>query len=309
MRRRHRQLRTRPFPRAWARILQRRVPLAQRLPAPLRRRLLGLIQVFIADKPFIGCAGLQVDDEMRVTIAAQACLLLLGQGGDACYPRLRQVLVYPEPFVVPRRQLLPGGVVSEQPQALAGESWAQGQVILAWSEVLAGAADPDDGRNVVLHEFAHQIDQDGGDADGRPWQHDAASRQRWAAVMDEGLAQLREAPSDTLDAYGQHRPGRVLRGGHRGLLRAAAGAGGEARRGCTPNWRGCTGWTRPPGSRSARGLQRVLQPRDFVEQVHRQRRALQVELQVVQQAQRHARALQASAGEHPGLRRRRPAVR
>jgi hypothetical protein len=205
-RRRHRQLRQQPFPRAWTRILRRRVPLLQQLPEPLRRRLLGLIQVFIADKPFIGCAGLDVDDEMRVTIAAQACLLLLGQAGEACYPRLRQVLVYPEPFIVPRRQLLPGGVVSEQPQALAGESWAQGQVILAWSEVLAGAADPADGRNVVLHEFAHQIDQDGGDADGRPWQRDEASRQRWAAVMDEGLARLREAPSDALDAYGGTDP-------------------------------------------------------------------------------------------------------
>jgi hypothetical protein len=205
-RRRHRQLRTQPFPRAWGRILQRRVPMVQRLPARLRRRLLGLIQVFVADKPFIGCAGLVIDDEMRVTIAAQACLLLLGQRGDACYPRLRQVLVYPDAFIVQRRQSLPGGVVSEQPQALAGESWAQGQVILAWTEVLAGAADPADGRNVVLHEFAHQIDQDGGDADGRPWQRDEASRQRWAAVMDEGLARLREAPSDTLDAYGRTDP-------------------------------------------------------------------------------------------------------
>lgn len=205
-RRRQRQLQGQPFPRAWAHILRRRVPLVHRLPAPLRRRLLGLIQVFVADKPFIGCAGLVVDDDMRVTIAAQACLLLLGQPGDVAYPRLRQVLVYPEAFVVPRRQVLPGGVVSEQPQALAGESWAQGQVILAWSEVLAGAADPGDGRNVVLHEFAHQIDQDGGDADGRPWQRDEASRRQWATVMDEGLARLREAPSDTLDAYGSTDP-------------------------------------------------------------------------------------------------------
>ena len=205
-RRRHAQLSRQPFPRAWAHILRRRVPLAQRLPWPLRRRLLGLIQVFIADKPFIGCAGQPIDDEVRVTIAAQACLLLLGQGDDRCYPQLRQVLVYPEPFVVPRRQLLPGGVVNEQPQALAGESWAQGQVILAWSEVLSGAADADDGRNVVLHEFAHQIDQDGGPADGRPWLHDAQQRQHWAAVMDEGLARLREAPSDTLDAYGSTDP-------------------------------------------------------------------------------------------------------
>jgi Mlc titration factor MtfA (ptsG expression regulator) len=205
-RRRRRALRLRPFPRAWKRILERRVPLAQKLPPPLRRRLLGLIQVFLADKPFIGCGGQAIDDEVRVTVAAQACLLLLGQTSEACYPRLRQVLVYPGPFVVPRRQLLPGGVVDEQPQLLAGESWAQGQVVLAWSEVLAGAADPADGRNVVLHEFAHQIDQDSGEADGRPWQHDALARQRWAAALDEGLARLRGAVSDTFDAYGGSHP-------------------------------------------------------------------------------------------------------
>jgi hypothetical protein len=205
-RRRHRQLRQRPFPRAWRRILERRVPLAQQLPAPLRSRLQGLIQVFLADKPFIGCGGQTVDDEVRVTVAAQACLLLLGQPREACYPRLRQVLVYPEPFVVPRRELLPGGVVDEQPQLLAGESWAQGQVVLAWSEVLAGAADPGDGRNVVLHEFAHQIDQDSGQADGQPWQHDTLARQRWAAALDEGLARLRGETSATFDAYGRTGP-------------------------------------------------------------------------------------------------------
>ena len=209
---RHERLRARPFPRAWTHILQRRVPLAARLPDALRTRLHGLIQVFIADKPFIGCQGQAIDDELRVTIAAQACLLLLGQGGAECYPQLRQILVYPEAFVVQRRQVLPGGVVAELPQALAGESWAQGQVILAWSEVLAGAADPGDGRNVVLHEFAHQIDQDSGAADGRPWQSDAATRQRWAAAMDAGLAHLRDAGeagdggSTPIDAYGATDP-------------------------------------------------------------------------------------------------------
>ncbi|HMO44468.1 MAG TPA: zinc-dependent peptidase [Rubrivivax sp.] len=206
---RHRRLRRRPFPRAWARILRQRVPLAQRLPAPLQQRLRELIQVFIADKPFIGCGGQAIDDQIRVTVAAHACLLLLGQPHDACYPRLRQVLVYPDAFVVPRRRLLPGGVVSEEPQLLAGESWAQGQVVLAWAQVLAGAADPDDGRNVALHEFAHQIDQDGGDADGHPWQRDAATRRRWAAAVADGLARLREpAPdaSETFDAYGATDP-------------------------------------------------------------------------------------------------------
>jgi Mlc titration factor MtfA (ptsG expression regulator) len=147
-----------------------------------------------------------MDDEVRVTIAAQACLLLLGQSDASCYPRLRQVLVYPEAFVAPRRQMLPGGVVNELPQPLAGESWAQGQVILAWSEALAGAADPADGRNVVLHEFAHQIDQDGGEADGLPWRADPATRQRFATVMEAAIVRLQQEGSATLDPYGASGP-------------------------------------------------------------------------------------------------------
>ncbi len=204
--RRRFRLRARPFPPGWARIVRQRVPITQRLPAELRRRLEGQIQVFVADKPFIGCQGQAIDDEVRVTIAALACLLLLGNTQAECYPRLRQVLVYPEAFVVHRTQMLQGGVVDMQPQALAGESWSQGQVILAWSQVLEGAADSSDGRNVVLHEFAHQIDQDSGAADGNPWQRDAASRRRWAKVMDAALARLRETPSMLLDAYGASDP-------------------------------------------------------------------------------------------------------
>lgn len=205
-RRRRARLLRRPFPAAWQRILQQHVPLAARLPAPLRQRLQQLVQVFIAEKPFIGCNGQRIDDRVRVSIAAQACLLLLGQDGTHCYPRLRQVLVYPEPFVVPRRQWLPGGVLHEQPQALAGESWVQGQVILAWSEVRAGTDTAGDGRNVVLHEFAHQIDQDGGDADGRPWRADAATAERFAAVMAAAFERLQHEASATLDPYGASAP-------------------------------------------------------------------------------------------------------
>lgn len=205
-RRRRERLRAAPLPGAWVRIVESRVPIVRRLPAQLRRRLFGHVRIFVAEKPFIGCAGQSVDDEVRLVVAAQACLLLLGSDAVEPYPRLRQVLVYPDAFIVPRRQLLPGGVVSEQRQALAGESWSQGQVILAWSEVLAGAADPDDGRNVVLHEFAHQVDQDGGAADGRPWIAGEAARRRFAAAMDEGLGRLRDAGEPFVDAYGGSGP-------------------------------------------------------------------------------------------------------
>ncbi len=204
--RRRARLRALPFPPAWRRILRRRVPAVARLPADLQRRLKGHIQVFLAEKPLIGCASQAITDEQRVTIAAQACLLLLGQTRPAYYPRLQQVLVYPGAFVVDRVQPQDGGVVQEQRQALAGESWAQGRVILSWAEVLAGAADPADGRNVVLHEFAHQIDQDKGHADGQPWRPTVAQRQRWAAVMGAAFERLQQQPSALISSYGATEP-------------------------------------------------------------------------------------------------------
>ena len=202
MARRRARLRALPFPAPWRPILRQRLPALARLPADLQRQLKQHLQVFLAEKPFIGCAGQAITDEVRVVIAAQACLLLLGQARPDYYPRLQQVLVYPGAFAVQAVQHLVGGVVHEQRQALAGQSWAHGQVVLGWAEVLAGAADPADGRNVVVHEFAHQIDQDKGLADGRPWRPRAGQRQRWAAVMGDALARLQATPSALISGYG-----------------------------------------------------------------------------------------------------------
>ena len=206
VRRRRNRLRAPPFPAAWRRILRRRVPAVARLPYHLQRRLKAHIQVFVAEKAFIGCQGPAITDEVRVTIAAQACLLLLGHAQPDCYPRLAQILVYPDTFVTQREQALGNGLVHEQRLSMSGESWSQGQVILSWADVLSGAADPADGHNVVLHEFAHQIDQDTGIADGRPWRPTPALRQRWAAVMDAAFERLRQEPSTVIDAYGATQP-------------------------------------------------------------------------------------------------------
>jgi MtfA peptidase len=200
------RLRAQPFPAAWRRILRRRVPIVARLPAELQLRLKRHIQVFIAEKPFIGCQGRAITDEVRVTVAAQACLLLLGHARSDYFPRLRQVLVYPDAFVVNREQAVGDGLVQAQRQTMAGESWSHGVVVLSWAEALAGAADAGDGRNVVLHEFAHQIDQDSGVADGRPWRPSAAQRSRWAAVMGAAFERLRHEPSALIDAYGATDP-------------------------------------------------------------------------------------------------------
>lgn len=202
--RRRARVRQQAFPAQWRRILQRRVPLVRHLPADLQLQLKKHIQVFIAEKAFMGCGGLRITDEMRVVIAAQACLLLLNRPTDF-YPNLRQILLYPAAFVVERTTSDNAGVQQEQRQALAGESWSQGQIILSWQDCLEGAAVADDGRNVVIHEFAHQLDQENGHANGAPPPAPDApdySPQRWSQVFHASYAQL------------QHQ----ARTGHRGLL-------------------------------------------------------------------------------------------
>ena len=189
VRRRRARIAQQPFPPAWRRLLRRHVPLVGRLPARQQLRLKGLMQVFLAEKPILGCRGLRVTDEVRVTIAALACLPLLG-AARGVYPALRQVLVYPGAFVV-ERPVTEAGVQSDQRRVLAGESWSQGQVLLAWDEVKRGAATPGDGHNVVIHEFAHQLDQAGGPANGAPALPSAEAYRRWSTVMQNEFDALR----------------------------------------------------------------------------------------------------------------------
>ena len=185
------RVRRQAFPPAWRDILRRRMPAYTRLPPDLQLQLRKHVQVLLAEKPFIGCAGLEVTDEMRVLIAAQAALLLLNRRADY-FGNLRQILVYPGAFVVERSQADGSGLTHETRRALSGESWQQGQVLLSWDDVLAGAADPDDGRNVVIHEFAHQLDQERGRANGAPWLGRRERYARWAAVLGAEFAALHQ---------------------------------------------------------------------------------------------------------------------
>ena len=187
--RRRQQLRAQPFPAAWRAILQRRVPYVRALPADLQLQLKRHIQVFVAEKAFIGCAGLEITDEIRVTIAAQACLLLLNRP-RGYYPQLRQILVYPGGFMVPQAHTDDSGVAHHGHQALSGESWSQGQVILSWDDTLAGAAAPHDGQNVVIHEFAHQLDQETGSANGAPALARREQYARWSQVLGAEFERL-----------------------------------------------------------------------------------------------------------------------
>jgi len=209
---RQRRILTHPFPARWRKVLQRRMPLLRRMPVDLQLQLKKRIQIFIAEKAFIGCAGLQVTEEMRVVIAAQACLLVLNRSMQH-FTHVRQILVYPGAFIVQRTVTDGIGVHQDQRHTLSGESWAQGQVILSWQDALEGAAVADDGRNVVLHEFAHQLDQGNGAAQGAPppaagdTQYNA---QRWKQVLSQAYAQLqnqvRRSEQGLFNHYGAQSP-------------------------------------------------------------------------------------------------------
>jgi Mlc titration factor MtfA (ptsG expression regulator) len=208
-RRRRDALRRAPFPAEWRAIIAKNVPYVAGLPPEDREELAGHIQVFLAEKHFEGCGGLRITDEVRVTIAAQACVLLLHRSTDD-YPRLGSILVYPTTYLVPGDHPAPGGLVSEEPQARLGESWIRGEVVVVWDDVLAGAADIHDGHNVVLHEFAHQLDQEDGASDGAPILPARSMYVAWARVLgrdfDRLVRETHRHHRTLIDRYGATNP-------------------------------------------------------------------------------------------------------
>jgi Mlc titration factor MtfA (ptsG expression regulator) len=207
--RRRERLRSEPFPPEWEAILRRNVPCYARLIEADRRELQGHIKVFLAEKHFEGCGDLELTDEIRVTIAAQACLLLLHRETDY-YPRLITILVYPHAYVAKSVEPIGGGVVLEGETCRLGEAWTGGVVVLSWDDVRAGAGDIHDGHNVVLHEFAHQLDQEDGAADGAPILDRRSMYVAWARVLGSEYEQLRRdaerGRQSVLDDYGATNP-------------------------------------------------------------------------------------------------------
>jgi Mlc titration factor MtfA (ptsG expression regulator) len=207
-RRRREAVRARPFPEAFRPIVAHAVHLYAHLPEDDRRELEGLIQVFLDEKRFEGAQGLEVTGEMRVAIAAQACLLLLHRETDV-YPELDTVLIYPHAYVTrtPRRE---GPVVIEGPSARLGESWQRGLVIVSWDEVERDVRGLHPGKNVVLHEFAHQLDAEDGAVDGAPDLRSGARYAAWAHVLGDEYRTLGERLAQGLesdiDAYGATSP-------------------------------------------------------------------------------------------------------
>lgn len=190
-------------------ILLARVPLGRALPPDLRRRWEGLVQVFLAEKTFLGCKGITVTEVMRTTVAGHACLLVLGQDGESAYPDLSTIYLYPSTYVRRDEWALDGGlVVRSEGMPFDGESWDRSCVVLSLQAVKEGVREFD-GFNVVIHEFAHQFDALEGETNGCP-PMDLELRRRWTPTMKAAYDRLVEADhrgeETFLDPYGAENP-------------------------------------------------------------------------------------------------------
>lgn len=201
-------LRARPLPDEWVDDLERNLEIYRRLPEDLRQELRGHVQVFLDEKKFEGCGGLEITDEIRVTVAGLACVLLLNRK-TRYYPHLTAILVYPAAYVVETREQ-DRGMEAEATQVRLGESWEGGDLVLSWDDVLRSAADPKDGRNLVLHEFAHQLDQEDGRSDGVPPLGEDSLYDSWSEILSTEFFNLQRLAAkgrkDLLDAYGATNP-------------------------------------------------------------------------------------------------------
>ncbi len=207
--RRRKRIRNLPFPEKWQKILERNIAYYHHLNSEDQSELRGNIQIFLNEKKFEGLNGFEITDEIRVTIAAQACILLLHRDTDY-YPTLYTILVYPHPFFSNIKKYLPGGIVAEGEQGRLGESWYRGPVILSWDDVSRSAHDHNDGHNVVFHEFAHQLDSESGANDGAPQLPKRSSYIAWARVLGEEYQDLfdhlRHHLKSDIDSYGATNP-------------------------------------------------------------------------------------------------------
>ncbi len=202
--RRRARLLAEPFPVDWAEHFRRNVPYAAFLSPDQVSRLKDNLRIFIAEKEWVGCGGLEVTDEMRVTIAALACLLVLEIPPTYYYERVKSVLIYRGAYQWRQSRLQQSGIF-HQP-VLLGEAWPRSPIVLSWQAVLEGVADPHDGNNVVFHEFAHHLDDIDEGVDGTPPLESREQYRTWDEVVDREYRRLvkasREGKPTLLDYYG-----------------------------------------------------------------------------------------------------------
>ncbi|MFK8029884.1 MAG: zinc-dependent peptidase [Gammaproteobacteria bacterium] len=205
---RRKQLYQLPMGEEWEQILNQHVSLYRFLPAPLKTKLHGHIHYFLDTKIISGCDGMEVDDVVRLTIAANACILILHRE-DRIFPGFETILVYPSTYVAVRHHRH-GESVTESHAAMAGESWHRGPIVLSWSDVKRGSLNPADGHNVVMHEFAHKLDEETSAVNGMPQLRSHEQFKDWVEVLNreygEFLKRVDSNRNSVIDEYGSVSP-------------------------------------------------------------------------------------------------------
>jgi len=207
--RRRRNILAEPFPDGWLEILHDQVGHYELLVETDQKKVRDAVQIMLAEKDWDGCRGLELTDEMRVTIAALAAILIV-RFDDFYFDNVVTILVYPNEFVVKEERALIGGATVEEESDRLGEAHYRGPVILSWAEIRENAIAPGYGQNLVFHEFAHQLDMLNGAFDGTPNLPTDELAQRWAQIMDKAFRQLQDAErrwrETLLDPYGASDP-------------------------------------------------------------------------------------------------------
>ena len=188
--------------------MQKNVSIYALLPVDLRQELHGRINIFLDEKEFYGCGGLAITDEICITIAGNACLLLLRRDKN-CFPGFTTILVYPDTYVA--KEVKYDGLIRIHDDSIrAGESWHRGPVVLSWADVLRGTLNHSEGHNVVLHEFAHKLDEENTGMDGLPVLRNSADYQEWAEVLSKEyeslLIRVDKGTNSVIDGYGAVSP-------------------------------------------------------------------------------------------------------
>ncbi|MEX0684510.1 MAG: M90 family metallopeptidase [Balneolales bacterium] len=202
--RRRDRLKKQLMPIEWVRLIEKNVTIYKFVPDEQKDQLHGYIQVFLDEKKFEGCGGLVITDEIRLTIATQACIMILGGISDY-YPSLVTILVYPHSYHAPVRDYEEGGIVTEGYEHRQGEAWDMGSIVLSWKDVKTGAKYTD-GKNLVLHEFAHLLDSELGASENWHTVSNDPTYSEWSRTLSREHRQLvkmtERGESVLFDAYG-----------------------------------------------------------------------------------------------------------
>jgi Mlc titration factor MtfA (ptsG expression regulator) len=196
-----------PFPEAWRDLLEKDFAHWRALAGHERQQVERLIRLLLVDKLWEASSGFELTDEMRVLTSAMASLLILGLDYDY-YHRVTSIIVSPTTVVFEGDRHLGGGVFTDEPQRIIGQARFEGPVLIAWDAAREQARDPDQGRNVVYHEFAHKLDMLGGSVDGTPPLESHAEYERWVRVCNAEFDALRQGTGgNLLDPYGAENTG------------------------------------------------------------------------------------------------------